>query len=131
MKFRNYLLTAAFTPLAFASFGQAKTIVYKCGQWLDTKTKGFANAYRDPTYEKVEILQTQRKFKVTFGSKMYDYTIVSSNRFSNVQTRYNVIRNGKSYLLAVSENSPETYSIGIDEEWIVYPISNVSIVDAK
>ena len=114
-----------------ASFGQTKATLYKCGQWLDIKTKGFAKAYTDPNYEKVEILQTSKYFKVTLGSKTYTYKITSSKKFSDVQMRYNVTLNNKSYVINISEQSVETYSINIDEEWMVSPITNVSSVDIK
>jgi len=132
MKIKTYLLTTTLMLFVLASFGQTEATLYKSGQWLDSKGKGgWAKAYKDPTYEKVEILHTDKNFKVIFGSKTYTYKIVSSSRYSDVQMRYNVTLNGKSYEIQVSEQSPGTYSIGIDSEWMVYPITNVSTINTK
>lgn len=89
MKLKNFLLTATLMLLVVASLGQTKGILYKSGEWLNIKAKGgWAKAMKDPNYEKVEILQTDKNFKVTLGSKTYNYKIISSNRFSEVMMQH-------------------------------------------
>ncbi len=69
-----YLLTLAQT---------SNSILYKSDHWADIKGKGsFAKAMDNPTYEKVEIIKTEKNFKVTFGTKKYNYAIISSKSFS-------------------------------------------------
>ena len=132
MNLKTYLLSSTLMLFILASFGQTKGTLYKSGQWLDIKGKGgFVKAYKDPTYEKVEILQTDKKFMVNLGSKTYNYKIISSTLFSDVQMRYNVSLNDKTYEIQVSEQGPNTFSIGIEGEWMVVPITNIITVDVK
>lgn len=136
MKFKTLLLATTLTLFTLASIGQTKATLYKADQWLDTKAKGgWAKAYKDPTKEKAEVLLTIKSIKVTLGAKIYDYKLISFYRFSPVQWRYVVTLNGKTYEIVISQHSleidNETYSIGIDGEWMLHSITDVSIVNIK
>ena len=136
MKIKTLLLATTITLFTLASVGQTKATLYKADQWLDTKGKGgWAKAYKDPTKEKAEVLLTIKSIKVKLGAKTYDYKLISFYRFSPVQWRYVVTLNGKISEIVISQHSleidNETYSIGIDGEWMIHSITDVSVVDIK
>jgi hypothetical protein len=136
MKIKTLFLATTFILFALASVGQTKATLYKANQWLDIKSKGgWAKAYKDPTKEKAEVLLTIKSIKVTLGAKTYDYKLISFYRFSPVQWRYVVTLNGKTYEIVISQHSleidNETYSIGIEGEWMLASITDVSVVDIK
>ncbi len=84
------------------SFAQTKVkgVLFKSDRWADIKGKGdWATAGDNPTFEKVEILITDKYVKATFGSKVFNYKIISTNQFSEVRMDYNVTLNGKPYLI--------------------------------
>jgi hypothetical protein len=127
------LITFIVIFIATAASAQtAKGTLYKSGQWADIAGKGgFAKAMENPTYEKVEIYVTDKYIKATFGAKIYNYTIISSKRFSSVKMDYTVSLNGKTYILSVSDMMDGTYAINIDGVWMVSDIRDIKTVDAK
>lgn len=103
--------------------------LYKANQWLDIKGKGgWATAFDNPTIEKVEILQTDKNFKVTFGTSERNYKIISSKIFSAMMTNYEVSYNGAMYVIAISKMPNGTIGINIDGIWQVLDIKDISTV---
>lgn len=132
MKLKTFLFAVYLHLFTLVSFGQTKATLYKASQWADVKGKGsFGKAMDNPTKEKAEVLLTIKNIKVTLGVKTYVYKLVSFYRYSAVQWRYSVILDGKNYEISISEHSPENYSIIIDKEWAIYPITDVSAVETK
>lgn len=111
---------------------QKKSTLYKANQWLDIRGEGgFVKAYNNPKKEKAEVLLSIDIISVTLGITKYDYKLNSFYRFSAAQWRYVVTRGGKNYEIVISEHKPEQYSIGIDGEWIINQITDVSIFEEK
>lgn len=112
--------------------------LYKADRWANIKGKGdWAKAMDNPTIEKVEILKTSEAIKVTFGTKVYNYIIVSENKFSEVKMDYSVTLNGKGCTLSILDYSKSaianlrnkgTYSVNIEGVWMVSDIKDVSIL---
>lgn len=107
---------------------QSKGKLYKANQWLDTKAKGWAYAFDNPTVEKVEILQTDKNFKVTFGKIERNYKIISTRAVSAAMTNYDVTLNGIVYVIAVTKMPNGTIGINIDGTWQVLDIIDISTV---
>ena len=78
-KKNNIFLSFILVFLSLAAFSQTtKGILYKSDHWADSKGKGgFVEAGDNHAYEKVEMLRTDKYIKTTFGTKVYNYTIVS------------------------------------------------------
>lgn len=134
MKLKFLLFSSTLLLFALAAVGQTKATLYKADQWLDIKGKGsWAKAYSNPTKEKVEVTLSIKSIKVTLGSKTLDYKLNSFYRFSDAQWRYVVSRNGGTFEISISEHKPGTYSISIegDEEWMITPITDVSVTEIK
>jgi hypothetical protein len=111
---------------------KVKGTLYKSDHWADIKGKGdWATAMDNPTKEKVEILVTEKYIKVTFGSKVSNYKVVSKNRFSSVKMDYNVSLNGKSYLISIADMPDGTKAIGIEKTWMVADISDISEIEVS
>ncbi len=115
----------------------SEQILYKTNHWADIKGKGdFVKAMEEPIMEKVEILKTNKEIKVTFGTKVYNYIIVSENKFSAVKTEYVATLNGRKYTLNIMDYNKSAvpnprnkglYSINIEGVWMVPDIKDVSI----
>lgn len=111
--------------------------IYRANHWADIKTKGdWAKAMDEPVMEKVEIIKTNEAIKVTFGAKVYNYLIVSENKFSEVKMDYLVTLNGKKYTISIMDfnksalpnlKNKGTYSVNIEGTWMVSDIKDVSI----
>ncbi|MFN0188676.1 MAG: hypothetical protein ACKVQV_08240 [Bacteroidia bacterium] len=127
------VLSFLFAFLCFLAFAQTtKGTLYKSDHWADIKGKGgFAKAMNNPTYEKVEILKTDKNIKVTFGTKVFNYIIVSSKQFSSVKMDYTVTLKGKTFLLSIADMQNGTYAVNIDGNWMVSDITNFTTVDIK
>lgn len=126
------LLSILITFLSFSAFSQTKGTLYKSGQWADIEGKGsWVKAMENPTYEKVEILKTEKFIKVTFGTKVYNYQIVSSKKFSSVKMDYTVKLDGKTYTLSISDMQDGTYAINIDSVWMVANIRDIKTVEIE
>ena len=133
------IITIAFAIICFATFGQTtKGKLYKTDHWADIKRKGgWVNAMDNPTYEKVEILKTSKQIKVTFGTKVYNYTIVSEKIFSEVMMNYTVTLNGKNYTLRIADMENGTHAVTLDDGitkdgvWMVSDIKDISTIDVK
>lgn len=122
MKTKFICFATTFLLLTVVSFGQTKGTLYKAEKWLDIKGKGsWAKANISPTVEKVEILQTDKNIKVTFGTKVYNYKIVSSETSvsSSGNTKYNVALKGKSGVIYVLKMFDDSIIIKYDNDWQV------------
>jgi hypothetical protein len=117
--------------LSFTSFAQTSNgTLYKSDHWADIKGKGgWAAAEDNPTYEKVEILQSDKNFKVTFGTKVFIYSIASSKQFSSAKMDYTITLKGKTYLLSIVKMPDGTFAIGIDGIWMVSNITTIEKAD--
>lgn len=119
-----------FSFLTITSFAQTPSTLYKSDQWIDVKGKGgLIPAMNNPISEHAEILQTEKKFKVTLGTKTSVYLIVSSKRFSSTKMDYRVTLNGKPFLLEIGEMPDGTYVIGISKNWYVSKITDITTFD--
>lgn len=130
------LLTTTLLFSILLSFGQTKGTLYKADKWADVKGKGdWVKAMNSPNKEKVEVLLTIKSIKVTFGAKTYDYKLVSFYRASPVMWVYIVNLDGKTYKMNISQNSleinNESYTINIENEWMITKIADVSALDIK
>lgn len=111
---------------------KVKGTLYKSDHWADIKGKGnWATAMDNPTKEKVEILVTEKYIKVTFGTKVSNYKVVSKNRFSAMKMDYNVTLNGTSYLISIADMPNGTKAIGIEKTWMVADITDVAEVEVN
>ncbi len=134
MKIRNEtFFSFIFAFICISTFGQTtKGTLYKTDHWSDIKGKGdWAIAMDNPTYEKVEILQTDNYIKVTFGIKVYNYKIISFSKYSDFMMNYNVSLNNKTYVMSISIDDDGTNTINIDNEFMVADIKDVSKIDNK
>jgi hypothetical protein len=128
----NCIIVVALTSIAFNTFGQTnKGILYKSDHWADLKGKGdWAKAWDNPTYEKVEILKTDKNIKVTFGAKVYNYSIISSNKSSDVLTQYTTTLNGNTYIISIADMMDGTYSLSIDNIWqVIVKNNDITTID--
>jgi hypothetical protein len=123
----KFLFTVLILFVINSVNGQDKSTLYKADQWLDIKGKGLAKAYSNPERKKAEVILSISSIKVTLGTTKYDYKLISFYRFSAVQWRYVVSRDNRTFEIVISEHRPEEYSIGIDGEWMVTPITDVRI----
>ena len=85
----------------------------------------------NPTYENVEILKTAKNIKVTFGNKVYNYSIISEKQFSSVKMDYTVTLNNNTYELSICKFSNGTYGVVIDGIFTVNDITDVKTIDVK
>ncbi len=123
-----YCLIILFPFLAYSQ--NTRETLYRSDHWLDIKGKGdLIQANNDPIYEKVEILKMERKIKVTFGKKVYDYKILSAKRYSSVMMNYSVTLNGKHFVLSIGTIDKGMYGIEIKDNWIVITKSKEDFED--
>lgn len=114
--------------MCISSFAQQT--LYKTDHWADSKGKGgFVNAMENPTYEKVQVSKSSKNIKVTFGTKVYNYIIVSEKKFSDMQMMYSVTLNGKSFTISIANMPDGTTSIGIDGVWFIPDIKDISTIN--
>ncbi len=132
MKLKS-IITIAFAIICFASFSQsAKGTLYKQNRWEDVKGKGsWDKAMDNPTYEKAEVLKTSKNIKVTLGTKVYNYVIISEKKFSDMLMIYSTTLNGKNFDIGICKNFDGTISIDIDDIWCVPDITNISTTEIK
>ena len=126
------LFLLVITNFVSATFAQStKGTLYKSDHWADIKKYGsWAKASDNPIHEKVEILLTEKNFKVTFGIKVYNYAIISSKPFSQYKMDYKVTLNEKKYVIAVALMPDGTTTIGIEGVWLVEDVQDI-IFDKK
>lgn len=130
---KNKILITSFSLLllTLSSFSQSIGVLYKSDKWLDIKSRGsWAKAMRDPTIENVEILRTDKFIKVSLGTKIYNYEIISYSDFSKERTDYKVSLNGNNYSMGFL-NWDGLIAIGIDDIWMAYNITDVSSIILK
>ena len=121
-------LTILFSSLSVALYAQ--TITYKASKWGNTKLhKSWTTALDNPVLEKVVVVQTDKSFKITFGSKRtLAYNIVNSEKLNATSTKYNVKSGDKNYSIKVMfiDNA---YYILCENEWAVAEITDMSSSD--
>lgn len=107
-------------------------VLYKADHWLDVAGKGgIVNAGENPTYENVEILKAEKNIFVTLGNKKLNYEIISLQDPSAKYKNYNVLLDGKSYVITMGMNPLDgTYAINIQGIWLVnIQISDITVIE--
>lgn len=127
------IFTSLLIAFSFVLYGQSTGTLYKHDEWGDEiKYDGnLVKTMQNMNHENVEILKTDKYIKTTFGNKVNNYKIISSNKFSDVKMDYTVTLNGKKYILSIADMQDGTYAIGINKTWFVKNITDISTVDIK
>lgn len=111
------ILTFLFATIYFSSFSQTPANgIYKSDRWLNIKDQGLQYATYHPTMDSVKIEKTDTDIKVTFGTTIHDYSIVSVDHFIN----YNVLLDGVSYRIGmVPVMGGSRWTISCEGVWMV------------
>ena len=127
----NMLLSIVFVLMNFTSIAQVSSIgqvskdtLYTSDSWwhIGIENPYKNNSNRDTTdysiHQKVEILKSDKTFKITIGDKVYEYMIVSSKRFkSSISSiQYTVSLNGTTGELNVTDMKDGSFYVNINWE---------------
>ena len=121
------LISIVMTCFMTNSFTQNKVkgTLYKSDSWADIRG-GFVNAMENLIYEKVEVFLTDKYIKVTFGTKVSNYLIVSKKRFSEVRMDYKVTQGSKSFVLSIATMPLGMTAIVIEKVWFIPEVKSIS-----
>lgn len=118
------IMTNAFTQ------NKVKGTLYKAESWADIIGKGgFIKALENLTYEKAEVLLTEKYIKVTLGTKISKYQIISKKKFSDVKMDYSVTLGGKNYVLSIAIMPTGTTAINIEKNWFIPEVKSISEIE--
>ena len=109
------------------SQNKVKGTLYKADSWADIIANGgFIKALDSPTYEKVEVFLTEKYIKVTFGTKISNYVIVSTKKFSESKMDYTVTKDSKTYVLSIAIMPTGKTAINIEKVWFIPEVKNIT-----
>jgi hypothetical protein len=138
---KTILIFFAIILLSASACTQTSGTLYSTNKWIDCSEMGgkfnptlFDIAMKNPIFESVEILVTEKFIKATFGTKIYKYSILSiKENTPSAVIVYNVALDNKKYELSIANTSlvvDGTYAISLEGgNWFVYDIRDIKQVN--